>query len=93
MRETLIKAKQRIVKGFCKHSFARRFDGTPCSNSDPDAASFCIIGSLIGSGVNETINFLRSLSGSDSLTSWNDAPGRTQDEVLELLDKAICLVD
>lgn len=36
---------------------------------------------------------LREAAGTEALANWNDAPGRTLDEVLELFDRAISRAD
>lgn len=53
---------------------------------------YCIIGAIIavpkhGSGFS-AIEALREELGDQSVMQWNDHPDRTQEEVLELLEKA-----
>jgi hypothetical protein len=51
------------------------------------SGSTCLRGALVGSGASwDTINFVDSHIPT---ASWNDAPGRTVSEVMEMLDQLI----
>lgn len=75
-------------------AFARDKDGEPCPDTGNDATCFCMWGAvrharyqlrLEALGTLETV---RGLCGGN-IPEWNDKPGRTQAEVLSLLDKAV----
>ena len=72
-----------------QRELARTADGSPDAPDNPLATCWCAIGA-IESLTNETYA-LRALylMGVDDIAKWNDAPGRTQAEVLALFDRAI----
>lgn len=56
-----------------------------------DGGGFCLIGALIHASPSRYEDAYARVSqelGERSLISWNDAEGRTQEEVLELLERA-----
>lgn len=83
-RELIVleKARERIAQGWCQGNFNSRGPGPAC-----------IVGALIG--VSETTqehtSAYRALgfTGGGEVVGWNDAPGRTQVEVLARFDAAI----
>jgi hypothetical protein len=98
-REVLIAARGLIAKGWTQGSFARASDGVGTSFNDHDACSWCSLGALMAAtpvafdrGI--AMSCLRDAIGRDangrgSIQLWNDAPERTQAEVLAAFDKAI----
>ena len=89
-----------LARGWCQGLLARLADGAACGVLDPDAASWCLLGALNrvtrsdASGMLVYAWLRRALieeqpdCGSPTrleLTLWNDAPGRTQAEVLALV--------
>ena len=88
--EILIAAREKIEQGWTQKTYARSEDGDSVAYNSPDAICWCAVGAIcavdssLSSAVDratkilaETIEISRS-----SLTEWNDAPDRTQDEVL-----------
>ncbi len=85
----LIRARERIEKkGWCQGAFHR-------------GSASCMMGALgytrkrgCPSGLHYMAGEqLRSFVGGDLVPHWNDRPGRTKAEVLEVFDKAIASVD
>jgi hypothetical protein len=64
---------------------------TPQSNQ---AVCFCLAGALHKAKANYMAGrFVENLTGIGDIIDWNDAPGRTHDQVLDLLDRAILAAD
>lgn len=105
IKRQLVKARNKIKKGWTQGVYARNVHGMVVPDSHPTAVSFCAIGavcSLYKSGVAppdllkplQSIIDNRSLGvyGSPHLHVWNDMEGRTQQDVIDLYNKAIdCL--
>ncbi len=103
--EVLRGARVLIAQGWTQRSFARDSTGSTVEPSDPAACVWCLLGALgfaglpqgragYGSGAFVTSAIAmrdpeKRLPG--SLASWNDAEGRTQAEVLAVLDEAIAI--
>ena len=83
----------RLRKGWCRHYYANTADGTPVEYDDNQAVSWCLVGALrLESDDDKTEMYsvseeIRNHIDGFSLATWNDARGRTQGEVLELLAK------
>jgi hypothetical protein len=89
--ELLTAARARIKKGWCQETYARDANGASISVRDPSAVSFCLYGALLSLESPDHIfveadAIIRSLGGG---TGWNDAKGRTQEDVLRVYDRAI----
>jgi hypothetical protein len=67
---------------------ARRADGRSVGFNDPIACSWCLAGAKWRVGDLASNRPWLAL-GLDSVSAWNDAPGRTQADVLALLDAKI----
>lgn len=105
VKELLIRARGRIEKGWCQGAYAKNADGDGVGATDPDATSFCIRGAILAVGpldysvrspaygLLENVVDRISQSPCDSLAGYNDAPERTQAEVLAVFDAAIALAD
>lgn len=86
-----------IVRGWNQGTFAQNAKGEAVTSGDPEACSWCLIGALGTAAKDHETAFdraydiLRKLMpiGSYSLSLWNDLPGRTQADVLALIDRAI----
>lgn len=89
-----------IEQGWTQGAYARSASGYSVdSNSTPDAVCWCLSGAIIRVATAQAIPvykirdrlrevlFLRV--GNGSIVVWNDAPLRTKEEVLALLDFAI----
>ena len=90
---TLAEARKLIAQGWTQGKYKRVVDGVEC---------WCISGAMGQSAPDykprdlafaALFRALRAddfyLSSSTNLIEWNDAPGRTQEEVLALIDRAI----
>lgn len=86
-------ARALIAKGWTQGASARDHRGQPTSPLGPFATSFCLIGAIkrVQCGEREAEEaraMIRERIGDGELiANWNDAPGRTQAEVLEVLDR------
>lgn len=103
--EILTKARELVAKpgGWTQGEFGRDKDGLRAVYSSP-AVSFCAYGACIEAAAKYDGADTRVwASATDALTAqikkagvsitvWNDTPGRTQAEVVELFDKAIASV-
>lgn len=95
--EILRAARAKVQKGWCQGRLARNADGKGISPDDPDAVSWCAIGGIesnhkITEGQAwEAKRLFRRVVGltGPGIDKWNDAPGRTQAEVLAAFDAAI----
>ena len=98
----LERAAERINRGWCQDSYAVIEDGGRVStgrvSSDPRACQWCLMGA-IGEDVPDddrrvslakdwVRNALRTVVGEWGLLNWNDARGRTKEEVLAAIDGA-----
>ena len=86
-----------IRHGWCRGAEARDHSGSPIAPSDPAAISWSLRGALAAvsaqPGANEKTlrDALWGISGvipDKSLDAWNDAPGRTQEDTLQMLGDA-----
>lgn len=81
-------------KGWSSEVAARLPSGVSCSYTDPDAACYCLSGSLaaachqlgvaVSIGVEEINPIIKKKLGMD-VNKWNDMPGRTKEDVLRVL--------
>jgi hypothetical protein len=94
--EVLTKARALVAQGHCKGAAARAANGRPVRVNEPGACSWCALGAMWASEswehVENAKDTLRSVLGVRSIGSigrWNDAPERTQAEVVDAFDRAI----
>lgn len=96
--ELLTEARALIAQGWTQHYTARDAAGDPVPTNKQEACSFCAVGALMAVGRPQ--DFEASLHAAavllaalpepfTSIVDFNDAKGRTQDEVLALFDLAI----
>lgn len=94
----LTEARALLAQGWTQKASARDKDGNPVHTMHADACQFCAVGALLK--VSDPVDFEASLDvethlyaalpeGFTSIVAFNDAKGRTQDEVLALFDLAI----
>lgn len=79
VHETLCKARNLIDRhGWCQHSFAR-------------GGMYCTLGAIkaVAKLDYQCREVLLSVLKVESVANWNDAPGRTKQEVLDAFDRAI----
>ena len=103
----LREAKCRIVEiGWCQGASARDRDGIPVIESRMPPAAYCLRRALgpNGFGVVEfeaqdlliralNLDPLNQFDRVGGIVSWNDATGRTREQVVAALDKAIALAE
>jgi hypothetical protein len=86
-----------ISHGWCRGAVARDHSGSPIAPSDPAAISWSLLGALAAVSAQPDTNektlreALWGISGvipDTSLDAWNDAPGRTQEDTLQMLGDA-----
>ena len=90
--EILIAAREKIERGWAQGEYARAKNGNPIGYNAEKAVCWCSIGAIIAvdddDPTDRAVYTLSDIVGRD-ITEWNDAPGRTQAEVLAAFDKAI----
>ncbi|MDB5584350.1 MAG: hypothetical protein JWR80_9526 [Bradyrhizobium sp.] len=89
----LDEARALIERGWCQKAFARAGDGSKVKVCHGDAVSFCSMGALdrVGAWASGPINALEAAVGVTvvaDVMDWNDAPERTQAEVLDAFKRA-----
>lgn len=93
--EVLQGMRSRLATGWTQYAVARNRFGVRVASSSSEACSWCIMGAASATTRNadERSSAYTRLyqSGIRLLTvgEWNDIPGRTQEEVLALIDSAI----
>lgn len=96
--EVLKRTRELVAQGWCQEAFAKTKHGQPCAWSEPEAGQFCISGAVrraaYSQGRGNRYELWKRAGDAIRLivpdfVSWNDEPGRTQQEVLDLLDRAI----
>lgn len=88
--DILTEARGYVAQGWTQGATARMSDGTPISPRKDAAVCWCIVGAALRAGDPvEAWSALAAHLNGCLVTVWNDAPGRTQEEVLTLFDKAI----
>ena len=102
--KVLTAARERLSKGWCQKSYAKDAAGRVVSAHSQKAVNFCIIGALDASvtGFDGRGNIMRSARvvvaehiekicdlPARTIAKFNDDPGRTHADVLDLMDKAI----
>lgn len=94
--DLLAGARALIEKGFCKGASARDAKGFPTPFGGPSACSWCASGaichlaSIVTASHKVAMAALRKAAGTTgSIAYWNDAPERTQADVLAAYDRAI----
>jgi hypothetical protein len=99
--EKLREARALIAKGWTQGEFARTKTGRKTPPKSPSATCFCASGAVIratgAAGVAEGLfsqefRVLRQ-AVRGNVVIWNDAPERTQAEVLQAFDRAIELAE
>lgn len=105
--EILKAAREKVAAGWTQGENARDEDGNPVGAGA--AACWCAYGAIDAATPREGLGYaefyrVRSdamlilrdaigLPGTNRIADWNDAPGRTQAEVLAAFDRAIALAE
>jgi hypothetical protein len=100
--ETLQNAKLLVLQGWTHGAYARDASNETIHFSDLNATCFCTVGAIyrangpfIDNNTTGEYYGLRylwkavKLENEPELTHWNDAPGRTLNDILDVYDKAI----
>ena len=83
-------ARALIERGWTQEYFAKDKDGLWILPNSTDAVCWCITGAFLAADYDaELWNHAAEIAGAKSLSDWNDAPGRTQADVLAIFDKLI----
>lgn len=99
---TLLKrAKKRIEKGWCQREYAVGAAGVPCGPRNPAAVSWCAVGALEACTQDWlAIDTCRELleesllkGATQYLQIFNDRPGITKEDVINLYNRAIKKAD
>lgn len=99
-KQILEEARTLVEKGWCQRDYARTAAGNGVCWDSLLACKFCSSGALIRVGHQSRTHglvppFLKAQAAflqvieSPDIALWNDAPGRTQADVLAAFDKAI----
>jgi hypothetical protein len=104
----LTDARALVARGWCQSRDARDAGGRTVAPGSPDACCWSLLGAIVASsgGPERLRSDRRTLAdvakaslaiglatGEESLRDWNDAPGRTSDEVVAAFDDALALLD
>lgn len=88
----LDEAKDLIEKGWHQGYFAQNADGRDVDSSDPNACAFCVLGAVFHAAGDKPAGLaydaLIAVSPGGMPAEFNDQPGRTKEEVLDLIDAA-----
>lgn len=93
-REILIGARERIARGWAQGNFAYNAEGDRVGSSDPEACKWCVVGAIYATTDRpflrqDAMSAVAVHSKTGALPIWNDAPERTQADVLAAFDRAI----
>ena len=96
--QLLRQAEALVEFGWCQGATARTVHGAPIDVCDHDAAEWSLLGALQAASfsgrpaelqdIRGALEAIADLIADPSLSHWNDAPERTQQEVLTLLAEA-----
>lgn len=94
IRRVLGAVRERLARGWCQHYVAVNAAGQEVTLGSTQAVSWCLVGAVsmevrAGNRIPysefcEVVEFLRSQVGDP--VAWNNAPERTQEDVLHFLD-------
>ena len=99
----ILKETRRLLdeKGWTQGAYARDNRGSCVEVESPAASCFCLSGALRRAhanlgydsfssyAANAATLYLAEAGAGRSIPAWNDAPSRTKDDVLKLVDRAI----
>lgn len=81
-----------VIRGWCQGSHAARRDDSPCKTiTDPLACRFDVLGAVLVARLRgydpgrKVSHLIASMNSFKTLSLWNDAPERTQAEVVAIL--------
>jgi hypothetical protein len=93
-KQILVEARELIARGWAQKHLATDAFGRKVLPWEPAAECWCSYGAIAfavgdGVGIASACAELRSAIGHGDIVPWNDAPERTQAEVLAAFDRAI----
>ena len=92
--EKLREARALIERGWTQGVFARLPNGNGTYAENRKATCFCMVGALYHVGASaRCLRMLERATHTSPAAKWNDAPERTQADVLAAFDKAIALAE
>jgi hypothetical protein len=89
----LREARALIERGWCQRAYGRDADGCSVYEDNPSAICWCASGAINAKADYAARRVFGEAIGTDCIPGWNDAPERTQAEVLAAFDKAIELAE
>lgn len=97
----LKEARRLVEAGWTQGVAARDHEGQPVAPQSSTAVCFCVLGAISRVTRSSVSMFNIILKTFDAVVpgdgwateKWNDAPGRTQTEVLDAFDRAIALAE
>ena len=97
--EFVSRVRARIEKGWCQKAPARDASLKETSAWSPSATQWCLVGAIAAEAHYRTPQEIREQGAAlrtrlyetlpGSIVDWNDAYGRTKEEVLEALDRVL----
>ncbi len=92
--EVLKRGLERVRKGWCQHYYAKTADGHGTGVLNPEACSWCAVGAVnvndeARTELMETLGF----APHPPVGIWNDAPERTQADVIALFERTIARLE
>lgn len=93
--DRLREARALIERGWCRKTHARNAGRRACSPKSDKATMWCMEGACMAVELPGRIYepLLQTATNAQFFSEWNDAPGRTQAEVLQAFDRAIALAE
>jgi hypothetical protein len=94
-KEQLIAGRERIAAGWSQGAMAEDKDGMAVEVTDPTAVSFCALGALVASGLDEfdaelvLHSALPTAYRNFLVSEYSDSTERTKDDILALYYRAI----
>ena len=85
--------RDRIEQGWCKGAFARGKTGREVEMAGRAAVAWCVLGATYGDFPAWDQLAKAAEVSVNQLARWNDAPTRTQQDVVDLYDRAIELAE
>lgn len=98
LKEDLVKVRAKVEAGWCQGAFARNSEDRTVSPYDDTAVSFCVVGAtqaVLRHFHAENLVLIElwyelcRTNNRVGLAHFNDAPGRTKEDILALIDGAI----
>jgi hypothetical protein len=90
-KEERMKAWQLVEKGWCQQSWALDENYIAVEEDSPSACKWCSFGAIIAAykgDRSEVIDRFREVIGGGNILVWNDAPDRTQAQVVAAMKAA-----